>query len=275
MWVLCVKTYSLDQCPHSLSANRACSAHCYTHTHQNAQRAPRAPFIHPGNGCYGCLHFPLRLSPPRTGTADFVFGFFPFLVGVVVDDINRAPFPVTSAILRSREESEPEDTRITTETGARDFVCVCFGVFFSLLPLERIKSGNKTPFKFGRIFWHRCWGIKGWRLADGCRFRGEESLALRKVSDAPKGKYEPRCQQRSFWLTLTSFSHFSFTHNSQSFFTQSIFMWNSCWDSECQLVVICKVCGFHSFSGKHAHMSENICPQQFHSDESRFVALSK
>ena len=37
-----------------------------------------------------------------------------------MDDINRAPFLLGSAILRTTEESL-EDTRITTESSAREF----------------------------------------------------------------------------------------------------------------------------------------------------------
>lgn len=164
MWVLCVKTYSLDQCPHSLTLQIEHSVHTITHTHTHRVKAESVfclSFIHPGEGC---LHFLLLLFPPRAGTADFVFVFrsrclFLFLVGVVVDDINRALFLLTSAILRTREESL-EDTRITTETRAREF--------WFFFPLERIKTRNKqipasggvstgkTPFKFWRILWHRC-----------------------------------------------------------------------------------------------------------------------
>lgn len=58
------------------------------------------------------------------------------------------------------------------------------------------------------------WGIKNRQLADGCRFRGEESLPLRKVSDGETLTVE-FVQQINYWSVLMD-SIWSLDHSSSS-----------------------------------------------------------
>lgn len=112
MWVHCAEILTRPVLPLTYSANPAFSEH-YRESRQRF-----LSFIHPAEAA----HTFFFSSLPHAGAAYFVFVFLPrcLSVGVVVDDINRAPFLLGSTILRTTEESL-EDTRITTESSAREF----------------------------------------------------------------------------------------------------------------------------------------------------------
>lgn len=126
MGALCAETYSLDQCSHSLthSANPAFSVHYHTRA-RCVSRGSFLSFIHRGEGC--CSHFLLLLRLPSLTPEQLTLVFPPrcSVLGVVVDDINRATLLLTfhtdwRGVARGHAHHDGEERE---------------GVFFSLLLL--------------------------------------------------------------------------------------------------------------------------------------------
>lgn len=193
MWVHCAETYSLDQCSHSLTHSLTVQIQhsVCTHAHAQCEQIFCLSFILVKVAHTFFFFSSSLLPPPRRNKLTLLFFSLPSAVpfGRSSSGWYQQSF-VRFFFLRSREESL-EDTRITTEKKQRE------GVFFVVVVIlggddvikkNKIKKEN-ICFDQQRccqdstwgILLHRCVkGLKTGRLADGCRFRGEESVPLRK-----------------------------------------------------------------------------------------------
>lgn len=251
-------THSTSAPTHSLCepSSVQCSPLSHAGTH-GASRARSPPPIHPGEGCSHFFFFLLSSSPP--GIADFVFVFVSLSVGVVSGWYQQSCVFSSSSSLRDTTDRRGVARGRAHHDGEQregilfffffnffiSFFTFYFGgeaVRFQTKKINKIsllESATATCWRSGYVlegfFTAQVrWGIKNRQLADGCRFRGEESLPLRKVSDGETLTVE-FVQQINYWSVLMDSICLDHPRAAPWKFlaplNHSFSLWDPCWES--------------------------------------------